>query len=150
MAEANVMLSLDALTFQTAPAALEQGAQAIRAGETVFDLGGVKAADSSGVAMLLAWQRRADRADASCVAVWPRKTGWLQVQDKKAGAHAIYVYAPTDWPQWQASQRRDATARYAARTPAAAAEGPTRAMPAWPFALAFTLAMLALWWRERR
>lgn len=98
----------------------------------------------------LAWQRRADRADASCVAVWPRKTGWLQVQDKKAGAHAIYVYAPTDWPQWQASQRRDATARYAARTPAAAAEGPTRAMPAWPFALAFTLAMLALWWRERR
>ena len=62
MAEANVMLSLDALTFQTAPAALEQGAQAIRAGETVFDLGGVKAADSSGVAMLLAWQRRAQKA----------------------------------------------------------------------------------------
>jgi phospholipid transport system transporter-binding protein len=62
MAEANVMLSLDALTFQTAPAALEQGAQAIQAGETVFDLGGVKAADSSGVAMLLAWQRRAQQA----------------------------------------------------------------------------------------
>lgn len=59
MAEANPMLSLDALTFQTAPAALEQGDAAIRAGETVFDLGGVKAADSSGVALLLAWQRRA-------------------------------------------------------------------------------------------
>ena len=62
MAEANVMLSLDALTFQTARAALEQGARAIQAGETVFDLGGVKAADSSGVALLLAWQRRAQKA----------------------------------------------------------------------------------------
>ena len=59
MAEANSMLSLDALTFDTAQAALEQGCAAIRAGETVFDLGGVRAADSSGVALLLAWQRRA-------------------------------------------------------------------------------------------
>ena len=59
MAEANPMLSLDALTFETADAALEQGIAAIRAGETVFDLGGVRAADSSGVALLLAWQRRA-------------------------------------------------------------------------------------------
>lgn len=62
MAEANPMLSLDALTFQTAHAALEQGVQAIAAGETVFDLGGVTAADSSGVALLLAWQRRAQAA----------------------------------------------------------------------------------------
>jgi phospholipid transport system transporter-binding protein len=53
------MLSLDALTFQTARAALEQGCAAIGAGETVFDLGGVKAADSSGVALMLAWQRKA-------------------------------------------------------------------------------------------
>ena len=53
------MISLDALTFETANAALEQGCAAIRAGETVFDLGGVRAADSSGVALLLAWQRRA-------------------------------------------------------------------------------------------
>jgi phospholipid transport system transporter-binding protein len=62
MAEANPMLSLDALTFETAQAALEQGCAAIRAGETVFDLGGVRAADSSGVALLLAWQRRAREA----------------------------------------------------------------------------------------
>ena len=62
MAEANPMLSLDALTFQTARAALEQGCAAIRAGETVFDLGGVRAADSSGVALLLAWQRKARQA----------------------------------------------------------------------------------------
>lgn len=62
MAEANAMLTLDALTFQTARAALEQGAQAIQAGETVFDLAGIKSADSSGVALLLAWQRRAQKA----------------------------------------------------------------------------------------
>ena len=62
MAEANPMLSLDALTFETANAALEQGCAAIRAGETVFDLGGVRQADSSGVALLLAWQRQARAA----------------------------------------------------------------------------------------
>lgn len=90
------------------------------------------------------------RLDAACVAVWPEKSGWLQVKDAKAGTHAVYVYAPGDWPQWQAAQRRDATARYAARTPAKALEGAAQAFPAWPFALAFTLAMLLLWWRERR
>ena len=59
MAEANPMLSLDALSFETAQAALDQGYVAIKAGETVFDLGGGHAADSSGVALLLAWQRHA-------------------------------------------------------------------------------------------
>jgi phospholipid transport system transporter-binding protein len=59
MAEANRMLSLDALTFAAANEALQQGYAAIQAGETVFDLGGVKAADSAGVAVMLAWQRRA-------------------------------------------------------------------------------------------
>lgn len=90
------------------------------------------------------------RLDAACVAVWPEKSGWLRVHDATAGEHAVYVYAPGDWPQWQAAQRRDATARYAARTPVKALEGAARAFPAWPFALAFTLAMLLLWWRERR
>jgi hypothetical protein len=92
----------------------------------------------------------APRLDAACVAVWPEKSGWLRVEDAKAGMHAVYVYAPGDWPQWQAAQRRDATARYAARTPAPALAGAARAFPAWPFALAFALAMLLLWWRERR
>jgi hypothetical protein len=90
------------------------------------------------------------RLDAACVAVWPEKSGWLHVKDAKAGTHAVYVYAPGDWPQWQAAQRRDATARYAARTPDKALAGAARAFPAWPFALAFALAMLLLWWRERR
>jgi phospholipid transport system transporter-binding protein len=53
------MLSLDALTFQSARAALEQGCAALDAGETVFDLGGVRAADSSALALMLVWQRRA-------------------------------------------------------------------------------------------
>jgi phospholipid transport system transporter-binding protein len=59
MAESNPMLSLDALTFQNADAALEQGVTALAAGESVFDLGGVQAADSSALALMLAWQRRA-------------------------------------------------------------------------------------------
>ncbi|SFD93899.1 hypothetical protein [Massilia yuzhufengensis] len=92
----------------------------------------------------------APRTDAACVAVYPEKSGWLQARDARAGAHAVYVYAPGDWPQWQAAQRRDATARYAARTPVKALEGAARAFPAWPFALAFAAAMLLLWWRERR
>ena len=53
------MLSLDALTFENAQAALEQGCAAVTAGETEFDLGGVKAADSTALALMLAWQRRA-------------------------------------------------------------------------------------------
>lgn len=62
MADAHSTLSFDTLTFQTARAALEQGAAAIAGGATVFDLGGVKTADSSGVALMLAWQRRARQA----------------------------------------------------------------------------------------
>lgn len=98
----------------------------------------------------LAWQQRQDRLDAACVALWPRQSGWLEAHDSKAGLHAVYVYETSDWPQWQAAMRRDATARYTARTRVMAADGPTRSMPAWPFALAFAVAMLMLWWRERR
>ena len=99
----------------------------------------------------LAWQRRSDRVDASCVAVWPRQAGWLRMETggAKPVTGQVYVYAPGDWPQWQAAERRDATARYAARTPVPAEQ--TRSMlPGWPFAIVFALAMLCLWWRERR
>jgi hypothetical protein len=93
------------------------------------------------------WQRRPDKADAACVAVWPRQAGWLKMEGKGGES---YVFSPLDWPQWQAAQRRDATARYLARTAVVAAAGSSAPLPDWPFALLFTLAMLALWWRERR
>lgn len=99
----------------------------------------------------LAWQRRADRVDASCVAFWPARAGWLtlRTQGSRPVTGAVYVYAPGDWPLWQAAQRRHATARYAARTPVPASGTPQQ-VPRWPFALLFASAMLALWWRERR
>jgi hypothetical protein len=99
----------------------------------------------------LAWQRRPDRADASCVAVWPRKAGWLAIdtQGAQPAAGKLYVYEKADWPLWQKAQRRAATARYAARTPLAAAAR-LAPLPAWPCALLFAGAMLLLWWRERR
>ena len=103
----------------------------------------------------LAWQRRSDRVDASCVAVWPKQAGWLRMQtqaDKPQSQPVmgqVYVHAPTDWPLWQAAERRDATSRYAARTPAPGAPS-ERMLDPWPFAVLFGLAMLGLWWRERR
>lgn len=96
----------------------------------------------------LTWQRRPDKADAMCVAVWPAAPGWLKMETGgKAGQ--VYVYAIEDWPLWQKAQQRDAAARQAARTPAAVTKMPTP-LPAWPFALLFVAGMLLLWWRERR
>lgn len=96
----------------------------------------------------MTWQRRPDKADAMCVAVWPAAPGWMKVETGgKTGQ--IYVYANGDWPLWQKAQQHDAAERLAARTPAAQPTGPTP-LPAWPFALLFATSMLALWWRERR
>jgi phospholipid transport system transporter-binding protein len=54
--------ALDTLTFSTARAALEHALAALRAGQTEFDLGTLKSADSSGVAVLLEVQRQAVKA----------------------------------------------------------------------------------------
>jgi hypothetical protein len=108
------------------------------------------------LALTLPWQRRPERVDASCVAVWPQQAGWLhmkveaQAQAARAADGAVYVYADSDWPLWQRAQRRDATARYAARTPSPLARSATHSLPAWPFGVVFALIMLGLWWRERR
>ena len=103
------------------------------------------------LAQEIAWQRRPEQPDALCAAVWPRQPGWLEMrtQGENAVTGYLYVYDQRDWPAWQAAQRRDATAMYAARTPGKAVPE-QRALPAWPFALLFAAAMLALWWRERR
>jgi hypothetical protein len=101
-----------------------------------------------GLKQTLTWQRRPDKADAMCVAVWPAAPGWMKMETGgKTGQ--VYVYAKVDWPLWQKAQQRSAAAREAARTPAALAKNATP-LPAWPFALLFGAAMLALWWRERR
>jgi hypothetical protein len=102
----------------------------------------------------LAWRPRPDSVDAVCAAVWPERSGWLRMEtqgrtERRQGE--LYVYDAKDWPLWQRAQRRQATLEYAARlpVPAAAMKG-TRRLPVWPFGVVFALAMLALWWRERR
>lgn len=96
----------------------------------------------------LAWQRRLEHVDAACVAVWPERTGWLEMRSGDA-ASALYIYEANDWPLWQRAQRRAATAQYAARIQLEPAPG-SRPLPVWPFGLVFAFAMLGLWWRERR
>jgi len=113
------------------------------------------------------WHPRAERADAACVALWPRAGGWLPVRSGEAES-AVYVYNAQDWPAWQAALRHDATARYASRSsqPVAglssqgsagapnAAPGARElwatAVPRWLLGVAFAVSLLLLWWRERR
>ncbi|WP_028103532.1 STAS domain-containing protein [Pseudoduganella violaceinigra] len=52
-------LSLKSLTVANATEALAQGLAALRAGQTVFDLGQVETVDSAAVSVMLAWQRAA-------------------------------------------------------------------------------------------
>jgi len=58
---------------------------------------------------------RADKADAMCAAVWAPQAGWLALRSEGLEAGRQYVYAPGDWPAWQRTLRREATAAYAAR-----------------------------------
>ncbi|MES2263932.1 MAG: hypothetical protein V4724_35890 [Pseudomonadota bacterium] len=97
-----------------------------------------------------AWQARADKADAVCVAFWPVQAGWQTLRSGEF-TQRFYIYDKADWPAWQQALRHDATAQYAARSPQPAATAAARApLPAWPFALVFASCMLGLWWRERR
>ncbi|HEY0062607.1 MAG TPA: STAS domain-containing protein [Telluria sp.] len=65
MSQVNQLQSIESLTVQNATAALDQGLAAIRAGQTVFDLASVKVADSSAVAVLLAWKRAARQSGSA-------------------------------------------------------------------------------------
>jgi phospholipid transport system transporter-binding protein len=52
-------LPLPSITVANATAALAQGVDALRAGQTVFDLRNVQTVDSAAVSVMLAWQRAA-------------------------------------------------------------------------------------------
>ena len=101
------------------------------------------------------WQARADRADAVCTAWWPQQAGWHRAHSGDH-QHSVYVYGAADWPAWQAALRHAATQAYRARLPeTAGSDALSRsavraALPTWPFGVLFALAMLGLWWRERR
>jgi hypothetical protein len=104
----------------------------------------------TGLAHGLHLQRRADRADAACAALWPQQAGWQRMQGPRADlSAAFYVYGTDDWPLWQRALRRAATARYALRA-VPALEPVTTPLPPWPWALLAAAAMLSVWWRERR
>ena len=55
-------VSVDSLTFANARQTLQTGLDAIRAGQHTFDLANVAHADSSSIAVMLAWQRAAKTA----------------------------------------------------------------------------------------
>ncbi|TFW10799.1 STAS domain-containing protein [Massilia arenosa] len=76
------MLAVESITFQNARAVLEQGCAAIRGGEREIDLRAVHTADSSAVAVLLAWQRTARKVG-----------GTLSYRNIPAGLHSLaHVY----------------------------------------------------------
>jgi phospholipid transport system transporter-binding protein len=58
----DTLQSLTALNVLNAKPALEQGLDAIKAGQTVFDLRNVTDVDSAAVSVMLAWQRAAHDA----------------------------------------------------------------------------------------
>lgn len=95
-------------------------------------------------------QERRDKADGRCAAWWPQRAGWTRFGAAGMPAPGMtYVYAANDWPLWQRSLRREATAHYAARTRAAEVAGTAeRPLPPTPFALLFALCMLMLWYRD--
>lgn len=52
-------VAIASLSFSSAKTALQTGLEAIGNGSATFDLNGITQADSSGIAVMLAWQRAA-------------------------------------------------------------------------------------------
>ncbi|USX27404.1 hypothetical protein NHH73_03645 [Oxalobacteraceae bacterium OTU3CINTB1] len=98
----------------------------------------------------LSLQARGDKADGRCAAWWPQRAGWTRFSAAGMPAPGMaYVYAADDWPLWQRSLRREATALYAARAQAAGVtETAERPLSPTPFALLFAFCMLMLWYRD--
>lgn len=98
----------------------------------------------------LSLQARGDKADGRCAAWWPQRAGWTRFSATGMAVPGMtYVYGPDDWPLWQRSLRREATARYAARAQSAGVAGTTdRPLSQTPFALLFAFCMLMLWYRD--
>jgi len=124
--------------------------------EVCVEGGTAESAQPAGGGPALPLLARADKADSRCGAWWPRDAGWMRFDAAGMEAPALeYVYDVKDWPAWQRALRRDATATYAARAAGdgsrAGADGvaaASRPLPVAPFALAFALCMLGLWYRE--
>ncbi|WAW09070.1 STAS domain-containing protein [Oxalobacter vibrioformis] len=55
-------VSITSLSFSSAKEALKTGLEAIKGGQTAFDLGSITTTDSSSIAVMLAWQRAAKAA----------------------------------------------------------------------------------------
>ena len=94
MSQTNKLESITALTVQNAKAALDQGLAAIKAGQSVFDLGTVQVADSSAVAVLLAWKRAARKAGAALAYV--NLPASLQSLAALYGVDAVLVESPAN------------------------------------------------------
>ena len=94
MSQTNKLQSIETLTVINAKAALDHGFDAIKAGQTVFDLGTVKTADSSAVAVLLAWKRAARKAGVALSYV--NIPASLQSLAALYGVDAFLVESPAD------------------------------------------------------
>ena len=94
MSQTNKLDSITTMTVQNAKAALDQGLAAIKAGQTVFDLGAVQVADSSAVAVLLEWKRAARRAGAALAYV--NLPAGLQSLAALYGVDAFLVESPAN------------------------------------------------------
>lgn len=88
------MISVDNLTFHNAREVLEQGCAAIAAGDTEIDLATISAADSSAVAVLLAWQRAAQQHGRTLS--FRNLPAGLQSLATVYGVHELLGAAPAD------------------------------------------------------
>jgi phospholipid transport system transporter-binding protein len=94
MSQTHTLQSIETLTVINAKQALDQGLAAIKAGQTVFDLGTVKTADSSAVAVLLAWKRAARKSGAALSYV--NLPASLQTLAALYGVDAFLVESPAN------------------------------------------------------